>query len=81
MNPFDTFVLIGGGPSLTRADVLRAASLGRVIAINDAYKIAPFATCVFQRPMSSVYPSGAARATRPTPMLPFAPATFSMITG
>jgi hypothetical protein len=31
--------------------------------------------------MLSVYPSGAARATRPTPRLPAAPATFSTITG
>ena len=30
-------------------------------------------------PMPSVSPSGAARATRPTPMLPPAPVTFSMM--
>src|SRR5215831_16679897 len=29
--------------------------------------------------MTIVWPSGAARATRPTPMLPLAPATFSMM--
>ena len=42
---------------------------------------APFMTCVGVPPTTSVWPSGAARATRPTPMLPEAPATFSMMTG
>jgi hypothetical protein len=31
--------------------------------------------------MPSVYPSGAARATRPMPILPPAPATFSITIG
>src|SRR5262249_50069931 len=30
-------------------------------------------------PRTKVYPSGAVRATRPVPMLPFAPPTFSMM--
>src|SRR5262245_19827564 len=38
-------------------------------------------TCVSHWPISIVYPSGAARATRPTAMLPPAPPTFSMMTG
>src|SRR5262249_35565797 len=44
----------------------------------SAYVI-PLATCVFQMPTVIVYPSGAARATRPVPMLPVAPPTFSMM--
>src|SRR6185503_18923883 len=38
-------------------------------------------TCVSHCPISIVYPSGAARATRPSAMLPPAPPTFSMMTG
>src|SRR5262245_40521645 len=45
-----------------------------------AYR-APLETWGFQSPRLSVYPSGAARATRPTAMLPFAPLTFSTIIG
>src|SRR6266851_6930001 len=40
----------------------------------------PFTTCVLQWPIPTVYPSGAARATRPTPMLPPAPVVFSTTT-
>ena len=37
--------------------------------------MAAFATWVFHMPTTSVYPSGAARATRPVSMLPLAPPT------
>jgi hypothetical protein len=43
--------------------------------------IAGLTTCVLQSPMPSVYPSGAARAARPTASEPAAPVTFSTITG
>lgn len=43
----DTFVLIGGGPSLTQADVDAVRGHARVIAINDAYKLAPWADVLY----------------------------------
>lgn len=51
--PGSTFVLIGGGPSLTREQVEtcrgRSAngSAVRVIAINDAYRLAPWADVLY----------------------------------
>jgi hypothetical protein len=44
---WDTFVLIGGGPSLTPADVDAVRGHARAIAINDAYKLAPWAFCLY----------------------------------
>lgn len=41
--PGETFVCIGGGPSLTRADVDYVRGKARVIAINNAYQVAPWA--------------------------------------
>src|SRR5262249_25903864 len=43
--------------------------------------MAPVSTCEFFRPTLIVYPSGAARATRPRLIVPAAPLTFSIITG
>lgn len=43
----DTFVLIGGGPSLTREDVDFVRDKARVIAINDAYRLAPWADMLY----------------------------------
>jgi hypothetical protein len=45
--PGETFVLIGGGPSLTPADVDAVRGLARVIAINDAYRLAPWADVLY----------------------------------
>lgn len=42
-----TFVLIGGGPSLTRDDVDAVRGHARVIAINDAYTLAPWADALY----------------------------------
>lgn len=42
-----TFVLIGGGPSLTPADVDAVRDHARVIAINDSYLLAPWAYCLY----------------------------------
>src|ERR1700685_2833911 len=42
--------------------------------------MAPVSTCEFIGPTLTVYPSGAARTTRPTPIVPAAPVTFSMMT-
>lgn len=42
-----TFVLIGGGPSLTREDVEAVRGRAFVIAINDAYKLAPWADVLY----------------------------------
>ena len=41
--PGETVVCIGGGPSLTQADVEYCRDRARVIAVNDAYKLAPWA--------------------------------------
>src|SRR4030095_383107 len=43
--------------------------------------MAPVSTCEFIGPTLIVYPSGAARATRPKLIVPAAPLTFSIITG
>lgn len=43
----ETCVLIGGGPSLTMADVDAVCGRARVIAINDAYTCAPFADVLY----------------------------------
>jgi hypothetical protein len=43
----DTFVLIGGGPSLTLEDVEFVRGKARVIAINDAYLLAPWADVLY----------------------------------
>lgn len=47
MIDFDTFALIGGGPSLTVEDVEYVRHRARVIAINDAYKLAPWALTLY----------------------------------
>lgn len=43
----DTFVLIGGGPSLTPEDVEYCRDKAQVIAINDAYQLAPWAAILY----------------------------------
>lgn len=45
--PGETFLLIGGGPSLTPEDVNAVRGLARVIAVNDAYKLAPWADVLY----------------------------------
>lgn len=45
--PGETFVCIGGGPSLTIDDVNAVRGLARVIAINDAYRLAPWADVLY----------------------------------
>lgn len=45
--PGDTVVLLGGGPSLTSADVAAVRGRARVIAINDAYTCAPWADVLY----------------------------------
>lgn len=45
--PGATFTLIGGGPSLTSADVEAVRGTGRVIAINNAYLLAPWADVLY----------------------------------
>lgn len=45
--PGSTIVCIGGGPSLTPADVDACRGRARVIAINDAYKLAPWADVLY----------------------------------
>jgi hypothetical protein len=45
--PGETFVLIGGGPSLTPGDVRAVRGRARVIAINDAYTLAPWADVLY----------------------------------
>jgi hypothetical protein len=47
MMPPETFVLIGGGPSLTVEDVAFVRDRARVIAINDAYRLAPWAEILY----------------------------------
>lgn len=42
-----TFALIGGGPSLTQEDVDAVRGHARVIAINDAYRLAPWADVLY----------------------------------
>lgn len=43
----ETFVLIGGGPSLRREDVDFVRGKACVIAINDAYRLAPWAEILY----------------------------------
>jgi hypothetical protein len=45
--PGSTIVVVGGGPSLTRADVEFCQGRARVIAVNDAYKLAPWAEVLY----------------------------------
>lgn len=45
--PGSTIVCLGGGPSLTQADVDLCRGRARVIAINDAYKLAPWADVLY----------------------------------
>ena len=45
--PDSTVVLIGGGPSLTAEDVAACRDRARVIAINDAHRIAPWADVLY----------------------------------
>lgn len=45
--PGETVVCIGGGPSLAASDVDAVRGRARVIAINDAYKLAPWADVLY----------------------------------
>lgn len=45
--PGATFVLLGGGPSLTQADVDAVRGRAIVVAVNDAYKLAPWADVLY----------------------------------
>lgn len=45
--PGQTVTLIAGGPSLTVADVEAVRGQTRVIAVNDAYKLAPWADVLY----------------------------------
>jgi len=45
--PGETFVCIGGGPSLAQADVDYCRGKARVIAINDGYRMAPWADVLY----------------------------------
>jgi hypothetical protein len=45
--PGETVVLLGGGPSLTADDVEAVRGHARVIAINDAYRLAPWADVLY----------------------------------
>lgn len=45
--PDSTIVCIGGGPSLTKEQVEYCHGKARVIAINDAYRIAPWADILY----------------------------------
>lgn len=45
--PGATVVCLGTGPSLTAADVASVRGRARVIAINDAYKLAPWADVLY----------------------------------
>lgn len=47
MTQWDTFVLLGGGPSLTVEDVEYVRDKARVVAINAAYKLAPWAFALY----------------------------------
>lgn len=48
----NTFVIIGGGPSLTPADVEYCRGRAKVIVINTAYQIAPWANYLYARDFS-----------------------------
>lgn len=45
--PGSTVVCLGSGPSLTQADVDMVKGRARVIAVNDTYKLAPWADVLF----------------------------------
>lgn len=45
--PGATFVIIGGGPSLIPSDVEFCRGRARVIAVNDAYRLAPWADALY----------------------------------
>lgn len=45
--PDATVVCLGGGPSLTREDVASCRGRARVIAVNDAHRIAPWADVLY----------------------------------
>ena len=45
--PGSTVVCIGGGPSLTKQDVDHCRGKAKTIAINDAYRLAPWAEVLF----------------------------------
>lgn len=45
--PGETVVCLGTGPSLTRDDVESCRCRARVIAVNDAYRLAPWADCLY----------------------------------
>lgn len=43
----ETFVIFGGGPSITQSQVNQCKENARTIAINDAYKLAPWADILY----------------------------------
>lgn len=45
--PNSTIVCIGGGPSLTAADVDACRGRARVVAVNDAHRLAPWADVLY----------------------------------
>lgn len=45
--PGSTIVCIGGGPSLAVGDVNQCRGTARVIAVNDAYRLAPWADVLY----------------------------------
>lgn len=45
--PGETFVLLGCGPSLTQADVDYCRGRARIIAVNTAFRMAPFADVIY----------------------------------
>lgn len=45
--PGETVVCIATGPSLTHEDVASVRGRARVIAVNDAYQLAPWADCLY----------------------------------
>lgn len=45
--PGETFVCIAGGPSLTPDDVNVVQGKARVVAVNDAYRLAPWADVLY----------------------------------
>src|SRR3990167_7469077 len=44
---WETVVLIGGGPSLTQSDVDYCRDKAKTIAVNDAYRLAPWADVLY----------------------------------
>ncbi len=45
--PGETFAILATGPSLTQADVDSCRGRSRVIAVNDAYRLAPWADVLY----------------------------------